>query len=884
MRRLVSGTVVAAATVVLFGTVAGQPPPGLPSPRVNTAFPTGAKLGTSVEVTVTGADLDDPTGLYFSHPGIKAEYVEPPEPVDPKKKDEKKDTTPKKGKKGAGPAGGPHKFKVSVAADVPPGTYDVRAVGKYGVSNPRAFVVGELPEVAEKEPNNDVPEAQKVEIGTTVVGTIGGNADVDYTVFAGKAGQKVVIAVQASSIDGKANPMFEVIDAAGRKLAQNRNYRDNNALTDLVLPADGDYLVRLFEYTYIGGSPDHTYRLTISSAPWVDYVFPAAVEFGKPAQVTVYGRNLPGGQPSGFVLDGRPLEKLAVTITPPADAAAALRLAVRESTPPLAALQDGFEYRLKGPGGSSNAVPVYFTREKLVPRKNAAATKAEAAEALPTPCEVAGMVEKRGERHWYSFDAKKGVPVQLELTAERNGSPTDFYFSVHNPQAKNDMMGPEQDDDADLLHPTEFYTRTSDPPPYRFVPPTDGKYLVAVGCRESNAITGPSTAYRLRVGPPRPDFRVVARTYTKSYQTGSAGRQDGSEAIEVYVHRMDGFTGEVAVTAEGLPAGVTTKGTTIGGGARWGVMVLNVAANAAPSLAEIKVKATATVDGKQVVREARPATVTWGIPNPQGNNTPILGRLAQSLVIAVRPEKAFFKLAADPAGATIKTGGKDEKVSGPIFLKQGEKLTLPVKVTWVHPEKANVTVAADPVGPGQQQVPFAVTAGTQPTKDKAEGVVTIDVKANAFPGKYAVALRGESPVPFTRDAAKDKGKATPAVSFADPVEFTVLPTSLVKVTPGQLPNNTAKLNSKAELLLKLERQYDYAGEFKVKFTAPMGLTGVTADEVTVPAGKGDEAKLILRIGDGAKAGAVNNAIVTVTGRYAGKDVVTETKVNFNVAK
>ncbi len=879
MRRLVSGIVVAAVTVVLFGSAVGQPPPGLPSPRVNTAFPTGAKLGTAVEVVVTGADLDDPTGLYFSHPGIKAVYVEPPEPpVDPKKKE-----APPAMKK-AGPAAGPHKFKVTVAADVPPGTYDVRAVGKWGVSNPRAFVVGELPEVAEKEPNNDVPEAQKVEIGTTVVGTIANNTDVDYTAFAGKAGQKVVISALASSIDGKARPMIEVYDAAGKKLAQNRNYRDNDAVTDLVLPADGDYFVRLFEFTYTSGSPDHTYRLTISSAPWVDFVHPPAVEFGKAAPVTVYGRNLPGGQPSGFVLDGRPLEKLAVTITPPADPLAAQRLAVREATPPVTALQDGFEYRLKGPGGSSNAVPVYFTREKLVMRKNAAATKAEAAEALPTPCEVAGMVEKKGERHWYSFDAKKGEPVLLELTAERNGTPTDFYFSVHNPQAKNDMMGPEQDDDTDLLHPTEFYTRTSDPPPYRFVPPQDGKYLVAVGCREANAMTGPSTAYRLRVGPPRPDYRVVARTYTKSYQTGSAGRQDGSEAIEVYVHRMDGFTGEVAITAEGLPAGVTTKGTTIGGGARWGVLVLNVAANAAPAAAEIKVKATATVDGKAVVREARPATVTWGIPNQQGNNTPILGRLAQSLVIAVRPEKAFFKLAADPAGATIKTGGKDEKVSGPIFIKQGEKLTLPVKVTWVHPEKANVVVAADPVGPGQQNQPFTVAAGTQPTKDKAEGVVTIDVKANAFPGKYAVALRGEAPVPFTRDAAKDKGKATPAVAFADPVEFTVLPTTLVKVTPGQLPNNAAKINSKAELILKLDRQFDYAGELKVKFTPPTGVTGVTAADVTVPAGRGEEAKLVLKIDDGAKAGAVSNALITVTGTFAGKAVTTETKVNFNVAK
>ena len=51
------------------------------------------------------------------------------------------DPAPKK--KGGTPS--PNKFKVTVAADVPPGNYDVRAVGKDGVSNPRTFVVGDLP-------------------------------------------------------------------------------------------------------------------------------------------------------------------------------------------------------------------------------------------------------------------------------------------------------------------------------------------------------------------------------------------------------------------------------------------------------------------------------------------------------------------------------------------------------------------------------------------------------------------------------------------------------------------------------------------------------------------------------------------------------------------
>jgi hypothetical protein len=186
MRCVIFGLLVLA----VCGTAAAQPPPGLPSPRIQFVFPAGAKAGptpevrlfgipikSQPEVTVTGTDLEEPEKLLFSHAGIKGEYIAPkmPEP-DPKKKD----TAPKP------PSPGPHKFKLTVDASVPPGIYDVRFVGKWGVSNPRAFVVGNLPEVTEKEPNNDVPEAQRIALGTTINGVLSAGTDVDYSVFAGK--------------------------------------------------------------------------------------------------------------------------------------------------------------------------------------------------------------------------------------------------------------------------------------------------------------------------------------------------------------------------------------------------------------------------------------------------------------------------------------------------------------------------------------------------------------------------------------------------------------------------------------------------------------------------------------------------------------------------
>ena len=76
----------------------------------------------------------------------------------------------------------------------------------------------------------------------------------DYYRFAGKKGQRVVVSCLASSIDSKLNAEVEVWDKGGTRLASNRNYRDNDALLDVTLPGDGDYLVRVNSFAYLLGT------------------------------------------------------------------------------------------------------------------------------------------------------------------------------------------------------------------------------------------------------------------------------------------------------------------------------------------------------------------------------------------------------------------------------------------------------------------------------------------------------------------------------------------------------------------------------------------------------------------------------------------------------
>src|SRR4051812_43427561 len=115
----------ALAVVSLAVLIAGAPARAQwPQARITSLSRAGVRSGEAVEVTLRGSDLEGATTLWFDHPGLKATHL--------------KDLT----------------FRVSCAPDVPLGHHDVRAVGTFGASNPRAFVVGDRPEAAEAEPND----------------------------------------------------------------------------------------------------------------------------------------------------------------------------------------------------------------------------------------------------------------------------------------------------------------------------------------------------------------------------------------------------------------------------------------------------------------------------------------------------------------------------------------------------------------------------------------------------------------------------------------------------------------------------------------------------------------------------------------------------------
>ena len=815
-----------------------QPGAPMPAPRLLSVMPAGARAGSTVEITLIGQDIEEAEALFCSQPGVQAELID---------KGTAAGTDPKK------PVPITVRFKVTVPPDTPLGIHDLRLVNKWGISNPRAFVVGDLNEVLEKESNNDVAEAQRVELNTTVNGVIASPTDVDYFAFTGKKGQRVVVSCLTSSIDSRLPAALQLYNGSGQLLASNRNYHHNDALLDCTLPADGDYQVRLYSFAYIQGGPDYFYRLTISTAPWIDAVFPPVVEAGKPAQLTVYGRNLPGGKPDpSAVVEGRVLEKVTVTVQVPKEPAELQRLAFNGHVPPIAAGLDGFEYRIKNNAGSSNGYLLTYAQAPVV-LDNGKNDTPESAQPLELPCEVAGWIEQKRDRDWYCFTAKKGDVYIIEAYGDRLGSPVDLYYLLRSAE-KGQSLG-EFDDNPEILSTTHFYTRSDDPARQRWVAPADGTYQLMISSRESYAQAGPRHLYRLRITPEHPDFRLVVLPHVTNAPEGTVVHQGGKQYYSVYVWRLDGFNDDITLSADGLPPGVRCPPQKIGTGMRQGTLVLSADADAMPWTGAIRVKGTATIHGQQVEREARAASVTWPV---QQQNAVTMSRLDRDLVLAVR-ERAPFDLTAS--------------LDKPAVL-HGDKLAVTVKLTRLWPElKGAVQLTALNLPPTMQLPPTNIT-------DK-DVTLTLIVNPTVPPGTYTIVVRGQVQQPFAKDP-KQKPTNRTLVAASTPLTVTVLPKQVatVSVTPA---NPTLKAGGQVELLVKVTRQGNFTGEFQVQLAMTPEMKGLSAEPVTIPAGK-DEAKLVLKAAADAAAGP-RKGLIQATAQVAPKTVTTqEAKFTVTVAK
>lgn len=707
----------------------------LPLARLSAVFPAGGRQGSTVAVTLSGTDLDDVDRLWFSHAGITAQRVMlPADDFHPQPQ-------PDEGK-----------FTVSIAADVPPGVYEARAVGRYGASNPRFFVVDTREEIVETEPNNRPDQAGEAPWGAIVNGQANG-ADRDFFRFTGKAGARLLVDCQARRIDSRFDPMLVLYDQAGQELASAHDGSHRDTLLDYTLPGDGEYVVEVRDFVYSGGG-DYFYRLVIGAGPHVDFVLPPAGLPGSNEAYEIYGRDLPGGQPvPGLTVDGRPLDRVTANIALPS-ADEARRLSAGRLIEPAESQIDAVIYRHPTPQGPANPVFIGVATAPIV-REQEPNNTPDKATKLSLPCECVGQFESVGDHDWFTFAAKKGDEYAVEVISQRLGQPTDPYLLVQqvtvNKKGEEQIKDLQQTDDVKNGNFGGFdFDTQHDDPIYRFLAPADGQYRVLLRDLYASSRGDPRFVYRLAIRPLAPDFRLVAfaqfpgalPNQQQSLVWSPYLRKGGSERIEVVAFRRDGFNGEITLTAEGLPAGVTAAPAVIGPDQTSTALVLTAADNVAATVAPFRVAGQAKLPTGDATRQARSASIVWAGQPGQFNAR---SRLSGDLVLSVSAaEIAPFGLQVGPP-----PGGKVWEMS------RAGKIEIPVRMLAHHELKAggfedndfkgNVTISPLGLPRGMQPASQQMNVGADETK------FTINLQTNAPLGEFSFALLGTSQATYRRN-------------------------------------------------------------------------------------------------------------------------------------
>ncbi len=436
--------VLAVCAYAFVGLSCAQAQPA--QPLIKYVFPQGAQRGTTVEAVVSGANLQDASGVRITGGGVTGSVAK----VDN--------------------ANTAH-ISVVVAPDAVLGERDLRLITPGGASNRFRFFIGQFVEVNEKEPNSVADQAQQLESLPVLINGQTMPTDRDFFKFAAKAGQTLVCEVFArklypyiaDAVPGWLESCLTLYDSNGKELKYVDDFRTNpDAVLVYNVPKDGEYLLEMRDLIY-RGRPDFIYRLNIGAFPFITDIFPLGWQRNSEAQVTVHGVNLP---------------------------AQSIKLAIANNDPPVRFLQ------LSLNGLSSNPVPfaVGDTQQVSETEPNNAIDQAN---KVGVPATINGRIQQRGDTDHFAFAAKKGQRLILQVQARRLDSPLDSIIHLLNASGQE----LREQDDTDMGEP--FLTHHADSRiDYTF--PADGDYVVQIADVEGHG--GEEYAYRILIGPPQPDY------------------------------------------------------------------------------------------------------------------------------------------------------------------------------------------------------------------------------------------------------------------------------------------------------------------------------------------------------------------------------------------
>jgi hypothetical protein len=615
----------------------------LPVPRLDHAFPPGARQGTEVELTLAGPDLADVSSILFDTPGLTALKVDG------------------------------LKFKVTVSPEAAVGVHELRALGKYGLSSPKPFVVGSAAEFLDVGTNHTKETAMPLATPCVVEGRFDAEQrDFYKAVF--KKDAPVLITCHSYAFDAPGDPVITVLGANGKSIARADDERDRDALLKFVAPADGEYLIAVHDKLFAGGAA-YLYRLSIG--------------------------------------EGQPL-----SLRHPASAC---------------------DFSVGSP--------------KLIQEHDNNDTAATA-QPIEVPADVGGTFDV----DWFTFSAEKGRAFWIEVIAARADEEVDPVITIH--KVTKDAEGKEQskqvlelDDQGDLPAPPRWQAGTTDPAG-KFTPDETATYRIRVADR-----TGSHAPYRLIVREALPDFVVLAIPESpldepnKHFIWQPVLRRGGGSAFRIAVLRR-GYEGEITLSAEDLPEGVTAFGR-VPAGLSTGTLVFNCDVTTKPWANFVKILA----EGGGVKREVAGLTYRWSVGNRDSER--LDSRLCRT-AISVIDEATPLSIA--PVESREYEGALGASVEVPLKLTRPAPLAVP-KGEW----------QLSPVGfPGLAKFDPLKVDGGSATEAKLV-IPLVNKDGNNFQaGTYQFHLQARGTVSWKADE-KSGAKDGKDLQFSTPITVKIVP-------------------------------------------------------------------------------------------------------------
>lgn len=592
-----------------------------------------AQIGSSIELSVTGTAVDELRQLHFSYPLVSS-------PTNAALADPSATQVLDK------PPSAASSFKTLIDPAADPGRCEVRAVGRFGISNPRPLWLTHKPVVVAGADHTDAALAIDYPIDSIVVARCVPQRR-NYYRCAIQPGQTLTAVAYAKQLDSRASPILVLYGPAPqrRELSRGRGVGNWPAQVSASIDEPGDALLVVYDAIY-GGGIDYPYALecVISTSP----------------------------QP--------------------------------EATASAATLE--LDHTMRPSLHSPPQAVADIERWSVASQLLASAT-AESAETLPVSIEGISTDDRAVNSH--DFTASKGQVLWLEVASQRLGQLTDMRLLLHRVTSTADSgdgspLGESlqqilEFDDPPVLGDAGLKVQSRDPQ-LNWSVPEDGRYRIELFDNESGQRLPEQCRYQLRVQPSQPAVQLLAyppfptNNPALSRPAGVNLMRGGTCAIRVLALRRGGSGAPIEIEASGLPEGVSCAPVVIHPTQTEATLTLQASESAAAWVGPLQIVGRASTDELGSV-EAQPATIMWPV---SATRNAVQSRLCDGLILSVNIDDTapLTTLLGDGSTLEVKQG---EKLAIPIALTRraggAAACVLRPQNLLAKTSLAEVTIAAD---------------------------------------------------------------------------------------------------------------------------------------------------------------------------------------------